>query len=104
MRLGLRGCRHHGNQLTLPQSLQDAMMSSLCRPEADKGAWNAQNVQFVQPMALTSFAVASFVRPQRAGGPVNDPGSINVHTSCLSVLHSMWHMSAEDSVHRIICE
>ena len=96
MLLCMRGCMRQSDQLGLPQSLQESMINSLCRPEADKGAWNAQNVRFVQPMALTSFAVASFVRPQRAGGPVNDPGSINVHTFCLLVLHSIWPMIAGD--------
>lgn len=56
------------------------------RPQPEKGAWNAQNVKFYQPAALTSFGVASFARQQRAGGPVSDPGSINVRAKppCLS--------------------
>ena len=53
-------------------------------PEAEKGAWNVQNTKFYQAAALTSFGVASFVGQQRAGGPVQDPGSINVRSSSLA--------------------
>ena len=59
----------------------ESLCACLYRPEAEKGAWNAQNVRFFKPVPLTSFGVASFVPEGKAGGPIQDPGSINVRSS-----------------------
>ena len=54
--------------------------SAPVQPDADKGAWNIQNMRLCNPGRITSFGLACFLGRRRADGPVDDPATLQVGT------------------------
>lgn len=47
-------------------------------PEPDRGSWDMRNTGFYRPGVIDSFAIACFCSQRSAGGPIEDPASLQV--------------------------
>ena len=79
-----RMCSHmqvKGRQLPPPE-LQYSRNCQPVRvvPQPDRGSWDMRDVKFYRPGEIKSFAIAVFCNQRGAGGPVEDPASLQVRT------------------------
>ncbi len=47
-------------------------------PQPDRGSWDMRDVKFFRPGEIKSYAIAVFCSQRGAGGPVEDPASLQV--------------------------